>query len=97
MSYTLLESLLYSHKGDILLKEKANRTRAYLYPVGEYWIAFDKSAYQLYHLCDCAETNVMFFNDDPFPLVVASITEMEFRNIVQTGSVVLRDGGAYKV
>ena len=49
-SLTLLQrvsTLLQGNLKQILFKELHNDNRVNLYDVGEYWVAFEKSAYQL--------------------------------------------------
>ncbi|MCM1422165.1 MAG: hypothetical protein NC224_12335 [Bacteroides sp.] len=97
MSYVMIESLLLAKRTDILLKEKTNRTQIYLYPVGEYWMAFNRSAYRLCCLYDCAGTSVIWLDDISVPVVTASVTDMELRNIMLAGSMRLCDGVGCKV
>lgn len=97
MSYVMLESLLLEQRADILLKEKTNSAQIYLYPVGDYWMAFNRSAYGLCCLYGSAETSVIWLDDISVPVVTASVMDMEFRNIMQTDTVQLRDGAGCKV
>ena len=45
--FTSLKQLLQSQLGTVLSRERRNEDSIHLYAVGEYWAAFDKSAYLL--------------------------------------------------
>ena len=67
-------SLLDSDLQKILNKEIHNNDRIHLYDVGEYWVAFEKSAYMLEKMTDAGEKPlVLYLKSYPFPIVMRSI------------------------
>lgn len=74
MSVTTLQrvtALLEGHLQQILRKERDNEDRVHLYGVGEYWVAFERSAYLFEQLdADAAGPVVMHLRDYPFPIVM---------------------------
>lgn len=67
-------SLLDSDLQKILKKEIHNNDRIHLYDVGEYWVAFEKSAYMLEKMTDAGEKPlVLYLKSYPFPIVMRSI------------------------
>ena len=67
-------SLLDSDLQKILKKEIHNNDRIHLYDVGEYWVAFEKSAYMLEKMTDPGEKPlVLYLKSYPFPIVMRSI------------------------
>ena len=42
-----LVTLLNEHLNEIMGRERVNRTSIHLYCTGSYWVAFERSAYQL--------------------------------------------------
>ena len=74
MSVTTLQrvtTLLEGRLRQILRKERDNENRVHLYGVGEYWVAFERSAYLFEQLDAKAATPVvMHLKDYPFPIVM---------------------------
>ena len=74
MSVTTLQrvtTLLEGRLRQILRKERDNENRVHLYGVGEYWVAFERSAYLFEQLDAKASTPVvMHLRDYPFPIVM---------------------------
>ena len=67
-------SLLDSDLQKILKKEIHNNDRIHLYDVGEYWVAFEKSAYMLEKMTDAGEKPlVLYLKSYPFPIVMRCI------------------------
>lgn len=67
-------NLLNTDLKKILKKEMHNNDRINLYDVGEYWVAFEKSAYMLERMADDGEMPmVLYLNSHPFPIVMRSI------------------------
>lgn len=63
--------LLEGHLQQILRKERDNENRVNLYDVGEYWVAFDRSAYLFEQLdAKAASPVVVHLKDYPFPIVM---------------------------
>lgn len=70
-----LMALLENRLTDILDKERDNRCAVHLYNIGTYWVAFERSAYQLYRLFPRVEPTSLSLTSYPFPFVMASITD----------------------
>lgn len=70
---------LSTHQAEILSREKDNQRFAHLYGFGNYWVAFEHSAYQLCRLFPRSETSVIRFITYPFPVVMAAVTDAELR------------------
>ncbi len=72
-----LGKLMENHLSDILFNEGANRNYIHLYRAAEYWVAFERSAFNL--CCSYAKSviNAMKVFKAPFPIVVASIEDRE--------------------
>ncbi|MBQ8224224.1 MAG: hypothetical protein IJZ86_02545 [Bacteroides sp.] len=69
-----INTLLLTNMKNILNEEKHNNNCINLYDVGEYWVAFEKSAYQLEKLAkDEHEAMVLYIKNHPFPIVMQSI------------------------
>lgn len=69
-----LNALLTRDLKNILKKELHNENRVNLYGVGEYWVAFEKSAYlfkQMTHEKD--ESIVLHIKGHPFPVIMHNI------------------------
>lgn len=75
-----LNALLASHNSDILQKEESNSGRIYLYPLGEYWAAFEQSACLLHRMFPDGELTVLHLKTFPFPVVMLSITDFAYRS-----------------
>lgn len=75
MMNSLLEftRLLNDHLSDLLYQESGNDKYIYLYLADGYWVAFEKSAYRLYHIYDSVMLLPMKLPFSPFPIVTASI------------------------
>lgn len=64
---------------EIIRKERKNERRVCLYGTGEYWTAFEQSAYLLCRLFPAAEVSIVTHPEEPFPVVMASISDDELR------------------
>lgn len=64
---------------EIIRKERKNERRVCLYGTGEYWTAFEQSAYQLCRLFATNDISVATHPEYPFPVVMASISDDELR------------------
>ena len=71
----LIETRLF----DILRKEQGNRKYIRLYGAGEYWHAFEESAYQLSQLFGTHDVTVLRHKVYPFPVLMSSISDDELR------------------
>lgn len=74
---------LEAHRQTILRREQENEASVHLYGVGDYWIALERSAYQLMRQFPQCELYPMQFVDSPFPVVLAAITDRELRRYGQ--------------
>lgn len=74
-----LMTFLSTHQEKILAREKENERFIHLYGLGNYWVAFERSAYQLYRLFPQSETSIIRFVTYPFPVVMAAVTDIELR------------------
>ena len=68
-----LTQLLNTRTREIMSRENHNDTAIYLYPAGNYWVAFEKSAYQLARLHPECQTYPVHTSLYPFPIVIASL------------------------
>lgn len=68
-----LLALLSTHLNEIIDRESGNDNRIYLYPTGNYWTAFEKSAYQLERLFPQCSVSSMVLATSPTPIVLASL------------------------
>ena len=68
-----LLALLSTHLNEIIDRESGNYNRIYLYPTGNYWTAFEKSAYQLERLFPQCSVSSMVLATRPAPIVLASL------------------------
>lgn len=75
-----LVMLLNEHLNEIMNREHSNRTSIHLYCTGPYWVAFERSAYQLLRVFPDSETTPMRLFAYPFPIVMASVTDRSLRS-----------------
>ncbi len=68
-----LYNLIEKRMPDILVDEAVNRLCIHLYYAGRYWVAFEKSAFNLCSVYGKAIINPMKILTAPFPIVMASI------------------------
>ena len=72
-TYERINALLEKEMQNILRQESQNENRIHLYDVGEYWVAFEKSAYLLEQLVPKEEHPiVLYMKNHPFPIVMQS-------------------------
>lgn len=68
-----INSLLTTDLEKIVGQEMHNENRVNLYDVGEYWVAFEKSAYLLEQIVDDDNQSlVLYVKNYPFPVVMRS-------------------------
>ena len=75
-----LVALLNDHLREIMGRERANHTSMHLYCTGPYWVAFERSAYQLRRAFPDSETTPMRLFGYPFPVVMVSVTDRSLRS-----------------
>ena len=72
-TYERINALLEKEMNHILQQESQNENHINLYDVGEYWVAFEKSAYLLEQLVPGEEHPVvLYMKNHPFPIVMQS-------------------------
>ena len=74
-------------------RERANRTSIHLY-CGPYWVAFERSAYQLSHLP--GSRTPLRHCSYPFPIVMVSVTDRSLRSYARK-HILRRDETDYVV
>ncbi len=68
-----LQNMIETQHVKILNREKDNECHAYLYDVGEYWIAFEQSAWQLRRLFPRSDVSVLYSKAYPFSIVMVCV------------------------
>ncbi|MBE6287635.1 MAG: hypothetical protein E7099_05545 [Mediterranea massiliensis] len=91
-----LDSLLVRQLPEIMQRERNNSDALHLYCVGNYWVAFETSAYQLSLLCRGSQTSALQLRAYPFPVVMTSISN-EQRLRLRRGRTLRRTTDNYQV
>ena len=91
-----LVTLLNEHLSDIMDRERTNRTSIHLYCTGPYWVAFERSAYQLCLTFPDSEITPLRLFAYPFPIVMVSVTDRSLRSYTRK-HILRRDGSDYKL
>ena len=91
-----LMSLLREHLDEIMGRERTNLTSIHLYCTGLYWVAFERSAYQLYRAFPDSEIMPMRLYAYPFPIVMGSVTDRLLRSYARK-HILKRDESDYKL
>lgn len=68
-----------THLPEILRKEQSNVKSIRLYGIGEYWSAFEQSAYLLCKVFATNDLTVITSKVYPFPIMMASISDEALR------------------
>ena len=68
-----LVALLNEHLNEIMERERMNHTSIHLYCTGPYWVAFERSAYQLHRAFPDSETTPLRLFAYPFPIVMVPL------------------------
>ena len=77
-----IETLIANDLQDILQKKNDNENTINLYNIGEYWVAFEKSAYQLEQISDNVDASVVIrLKNHPFPLIFNTISSRVVRKL----------------
>lgn len=63
----------------IVGRERKNENHICLYGRGEYWVAFERSAYMLSQLFASSDIYSVMHDEYPFPVVMAIISDDELR------------------
>ena len=81
-TYERINSLLEAHLQHILQEEQQNLNRINLYDVGEYWVAFERSAYLLEQMAPKEEKPVvLYMKQHPFPIVMHSSHHLRVKEL----------------
>ena len=91
-----LMSLLREHLDEIMGRERTNLTSIHLYCTGLYWVAFERSAYQLYRAFPDSEIMPMRLYAYPLPIVMVSVTDRLLRSYARK-HILKRDESDYKL
>ena len=91
-----LVRLLNEHLNDIMNRERANQNSIHLYCTGPYWVAFERSAYQLRHVFPDSEITPMRLLGYPFPVVMVSVTDRSLRSYARK-HILRKDESDYKL
>ena len=80
---------------EIVRKEHSSEKHIHLYGTGEYWVAFEQSAYLLYRISSESIVSVVKHAAYPFPVVMASIPDEELQAYAKR-HILKRDEADYK-
>ena len=89
-------NLLRERLTEIMDRERANQNSIHLYCTGPYWVAFERSAYQLYRAFPDSEIMPMRLYAYPFPIVMVSVTDRLLRSYARK-HILKRDESDYKL
>ena len=90
-----LMNLLREHLTEIMDRERANQNSIHLYCTGPYWVAFERSAYQLHRAFPDSETMPLRLFAYPFPIVMVSVMDRSLRSYARK-HILRRDESDYK-
>lgn len=77
-----IETLIANNLTNILQKENDNVSNINLYGIGDYWVAFEYSAFQLEQISDYTDgTLVMRLKNRPFPIVLNIISNANLKRL----------------
>ena len=91
-----LMNLLRERLTEIMDRERANRNSIHLYCTGPYWVAFERSAYQLHRAFPDSEITPLRLYAYPFPIVMVSVTDRSLRSYARK-HILRRDDIDYKL
>ena len=89
-------NLLRERLTEIMDRERANQNSIHLYCTGPYWVAFERSAYQLHRAFPDSETTPLRLFAYPFPIVMVSVTDRSLRSYARK-HILRRDESDYKL
>lgn len=87
--------LLDERLPDIVRREQGGESRLRLYGIGDYWVAFEQSAYGLCRLFPASGISVVTHASYPFPVVMAQIPDGMLRTYARS-HILRRDEVDYK-
>lgn len=74
--------LLAKSSKTIIKRENANENRVHLYGVGQYWAAFDKSAYLLEQMTRTeSDATILHLKDYPFPVLMYCVRHEKVKDL----------------
>ena len=79
-----LNALMTKELSNILKRERHNENKVYLYCLGEYWTAFERSAYLLDQLSK-TEPLVLYMEEYPFPIVMCTAHDRDVNVLCRKG------------
>ena len=88
--------LLKERLVEIMDRERVNRNSIHLYCTGPYWVAFERSAYQLHRAFPDSESMPLRLFAYPFPIVIVSVTDRSLRSYARK-HILRRDESDYKL
>lgn len=91
-----LMNLLRERLTEIMDRERANQNSMHLYCTGSYWVAFERSAYQLHRAFSDSETLPLRLYAYPFPIVMVSVTDRSLRSYARK-HILRKDESDYKL
>lgn len=91
-----LMNLLRERLTEIMDRERANQNSMHLYCTGSYWVAFERSAYQLHRAFSDSETLPLRLYAYPFPIVMVSVTDRSLR-LYTRKHILRKDESDYKL
>ena len=91
-----LQQLIQNQYKEILAREKNNDKFIHLYDIGAYWVAFERSAYQLCLTFPDSEITPLRLFAYPFPIVMVSVTDRSLRSYARK-HILRRDETDYVV
>lgn len=87
-----MEALFSKELKHILKREQLNENRINLYSVGEYWAAFDRSAYLLeLYMNEEEEPSVLELKEYPFPVMMHNIHYTQVEKLCYKFRIAKRD------
>lgn len=89
-------NLLRERLTEIMDRERTNQNSMHLYCTGSYWVAFERSAYQLHRAFSDSETLPLRLYAYPFPIVMVSVTDRSLRSYARK-HILRKDESDYKL
>ena len=74
-----LVALINGHLDEIMARERGNTGHAHLYCTGPYWVAFERSAFQLLRAIPDSEVMPMRLLSYPLLVVTATVSDSSLR------------------
>lgn len=81
-SWARLRQFLIANHLSIVAREVTNENAVHLYSFGNWWLAFDRSAFQLSAIFPDAGTTVLNFQGSPSPVLMVSVSDDSLSKIV---------------